>query len=108
MISLEKDAAARLESQGYIVFRFVDSDFPGNLFASRDDQGLFITLMRVHRPHTSSEEVAEYYAKTIRTLRKFPPPKEYHFEIWVFAFATRSWQYYRIDQDRVVEVDHAG
>lgn len=106
MLSLEREAAARLESQGYVVLRFVDPEFPGNLFASREDHGLFITLTRVHRPHSGIEEVTAYYEKTIRTLRKFPPPKEYHFEIWVYAGITGTWQYYRIGPDAVTEVDH--
>lgn len=106
MLSLEREAAARLEGQGYVVFRFVDSDFPGNIFASRNDHGLFITVMWVHRPLAGVDELVTYYGKTISTFRTFPLPADFHFEIWVYAMTTASWQHYRVGPDQVTEVDH--
>jgi hypothetical protein len=106
--TLEREAAARLEAQGYVVLQFKDQEAPGHLFATRDDHGLFITLMRAHDPFSGIEEVTKCYGGIIRHLRNFPRPEDYHFEIWVFVFSTGRWQYYRIGHDEVTEVDHGG
>jgi hypothetical protein len=107
MLPLEREAAARLESQGYVVFRFNDHDNPGHLFASRDDQGIFITLARANRPHTTIRDVEKSHAGIIGMFRSFPPPKDFTFEIWVFSSSPKTWQYYRVGPDQVTEVDHA-
>lgn len=106
--TLEREAAARLERQGYVVLQFKDQEAPGHLFATRDDHGLFITLMRAHAPLSGIDDVMAQYVGIIRHLRNFPRPEGYHFEIWVFVFSTGRWQYYRIGHDEVTEVDHGG
>jgi hypothetical protein len=108
IVSLENEAAARLEAQGYEVFRPKRVNLHGNIFAARKDQGLLINLMRLEEPCTGPEEVTKRYNRLIRRLRKIPCPKECHFEIWVYACATGTWQYYRIEKDRVIEVKYAG
>jgi hypothetical protein len=107
ILPLEREAAARLESQGYVVFCFNDHDNPGHLFASRDDQGIFITLARANRPPATTGEVEKNHAGIIRMFRSFPPPKDFTFEIWVFSSSPKTWQYYRVGPDQVTEVDHA-
>jgi hypothetical protein len=106
--TLEREAAAMLEARGYVVLQFKDQEAPGHLFATRDDHGLFITLVRAHDSFSGIEEVTKCYGGIIRHLRNFPRPEDYHFEIWVFVFSTGRWQYYRIGHDEVTEVDHGG
>lgn len=107
MLSLEKEATALLVAEGYAVIRFSDPEFAGTFFASRDDHGLFVVVARVHTPLSDFSDVEKYFAKTFEELRKIPSPKEYHFEIWVYATVPGCWNYYRIDSDRITEVHHA-
>jgi|GEM_PF-3592800 hypothetical protein len=106
--TLEREAAARLERQGYVVLQFKDQGAPGDLFAAREDHGLFITLMRAHTPLSGIDDVMGQYGGIIRHLRTFPRPDDYHFEIWVFVVSTGRWQCYCIAPDKVTEVDHGG
>ncbi len=106
--ALEREAAAKLEAQGYVVIQFKDQEPPGYLFATRDDHGLIITLVRAHNPLSSIEEVTKCYGGIIRDLRNVPLPGNYHFEIWVFVVSTGRWQYYCIAPEKVTEVDHGG
>jgi hypothetical protein len=107
ILRLEREAAASLESQGYVVFCFNDHDNPGHLFASRDDQGIFITLARANRPPATTGDVEKSHAGIIGMFRSFPPPKDFTFEIWVCSSSPKTWQYYRVGPDQVTEVDHA-
>jgi len=59
--TLEREAAARLERQGYVVLQFKDQGAPGDLFAAREDHGLFITLMRAHTPLSGIDDVMGQY-----------------------------------------------
>ena len=108
ILTLEREAAARLEAQGYVVIQFKDQEAPGYLFACRDDHGLLITLVRTHNPFSGIEEVTKCYGGIIRDLRHVPLADDYHFELWIFVVSTGRWQYYRIGHDEVTEVDHGG
>jgi hypothetical protein len=107
MFSLEHEAAAMLESQGYVVFVFGDPDFPGSLFASRDDQGIFISLVRVRQPYRGVDAFMRRHAGMIRTFRNVPLPKEFTVEIWVYSMSMDSWKHYQVSEHTVTEVEHA-
>ncbi len=107
ILPLVREAVTSLESQGYVVFRYSDHDNHGHLLASRDDQGIFIILVRVNRPHTTTGDAESSHAEIIEVFRSFPPQKGFTFEIWVFASSPKTWQYYQVDPDQLTEVDHA-
>ena len=106
MLSLEREAAEKLKSQGYVVLQFRELAIPGNLLAAMENHWLFVTLKQAHNPHSGVEEVTKHYSDLIRKVRTYPHPEDDHYEIWVFIFATGTWQYYQIGQDQVTEVDH--
>ena len=99
-IAVAKETACR---RGVVLDRTVIQRSPGDFILFSASCTVFVRVRRIRTHISNPQEIARMFYEEIQLLRTVPETPVVSREIWVVS-PWKTWQYFRISDDRIVEV----
>ena len=99
-IAVAKETACR---RGVVLDRTVIQRSPGDFILFSAGCTVFVRVRRIRTHISNPQEIARMFYEEIQLLRTVPETPVVSREIWVVS-PWKTWQYFRISDDRIVEV----